>query len=120
VSFLFVSRGFGFVTFVDSTVAQKVVNMQHSLRKQVLNVAYADPKQGRGGGSHQSSNNPQFNSPMDYGPPPTSVARSQGPPRYYAASQPPAHQGYGMSGYDDFRQGPVHDSPGPMVRSIGM
>ena len=100
---------------MDPTVAQKVVNMQHAIRKQVLNVAYADPKSPGRGGNYQSNNPPQFNSSTDYGPP-SSMSRPQGPlPRYYSAPQPPAHQGYGVP---DFRQGPVHDGSTPVVRGF--
>ena len=46
-----IPRGFGFVTYADPVVAQKVVNMRdHSIRKSNLNVSFADPRGGGGGG----------------------------------------------------------------------
>ncbi len=43
------TRGFGFVTFTDPVVAQKVVNMRdHTIQKSNLNVSFADPRGGAG------------------------------------------------------------------------
>lgn len=40
-------RGFGFVTFQDGTVAQKVISTTHSFRKSTLNLSIAEPKGAR-------------------------------------------------------------------------
>ena len=103
-------RGFGFVTYVDPAVAQRVVNMQHSLRKQVLNVSYADPKTANTnrGGSYDSS--PQFNTPGVRPPMPRTQAPP--PPRFYAAPQGPPPQGYAVSGYDSY---PRQNSPNTVM-----
>ena len=102
-------RGFGFVTFTDSVVAQKVVNMQHVIRKSTLNVSYADPK----GApprmppySQPQAAQASFGSPITYGPPqlPRAPEAQQAvAPRYPYSVQSPAAP-YGVAGYEGYSQ----------------
>ena len=75
------------MTFTDAVVAQKVVNMRHTIRKSSLNVSFADPK---GSGPKPP---PPF--PTDpFGMYPAHVSRVQAAvtPRYPYSGQPQAQQ----------------------------
>lgn len=90
------SRGFGFVTFTDPAVAQKVVGMRnHTIHKSNLNVSFADPK-GSGSKMTQFPTDP-FGIPLSY---PTHMSRLPGAPqatspRYAFSGQP--QQAYTMA-----------------------
>jgi RNA recognition motif-containing protein len=98
-------RGFGFVTFTDPLVAQKVINMRdHTIRKSNLNVSFADP---RGAGGVKPSQFPPdpFAIQMGYRHP------VGGSPRYpFSGQQQP--QAYTLS-YGT----PQHATPSAMVRT---
>ena len=88
------------MTYTDPVVAQKVVTMQHVIRKSTLNVSYADPK---GGPSRMA---PFNQSPSPYGAPYGSHQAQRPPmgPRYPYSGQPaapyvvPGYEGYSRAG----------------------
>ena len=76
-------RGFGFVSFNDPYVAQKVLKETHTLRKSVLNITTADPKGSTGRGGYHPPYQPHY-PPGGYDP------YNQQPNYYgYGYAQPP-------------------------------
>ena len=71
------------MTFTDPLVAQKVVNMQHTIRKSNINVSFADPKGGTSK-SHFPAVNP-FGLSLHY-PPAHHIPRHQAPGSRYPYS----------------------------------
>ena len=97
-------RGFGFVTFQDGNVVQRVLSQTHRLRHSTLNITHADPKGApRGAATAQAGGNygygygSQFYNPQ---PPP----QPQG--FYYSYGTPQAAQYNFSRGYSPQQQQP--------------
>ena len=86
-------RGFGFVSFNDPQVAQRVLKESHSLRKSTLNITPADPKGSVRGGHHGPHFHPHY-PPSNYDP------YNQQQNYYgYGYAQPPQQTGGAHYGY---------------------
>ena len=103
-------RGFGFVTFTDSVVAQKVVNMQHVIRKSTLNVSYADPKGSSPRMTPYNQPHASYGSQINYVHPRPPAPQQPMAPRYPYSGQPPAAS-YVVAGYDGYSRGSQPDTP---------
>lgn len=132
-------RGFGFVTFQDGNVVQKVLSQTHRLRHSTLNITHADPKGApRGSGTVQAGGNygygigSQFYNPQppqpqgyyySYGTPQTAQynftrgypQQQQQPPNFQRGSAPqPAMSPQQQPHMDQYQQ--PNDVPPPAKR----
>lgn len=106
------------MTYTDAVVAQKVVNMRHTLHKSNLNVSFADPKGGGGAKAPPVFPTDPYGVPRNYPAHPMAQHVQPAVPQYPFPAHPQQQPAYTISyGTPIPRTDPV---PNPnLVRTYG-